>query len=171
MPAPDRRKIIVQKALEITFLKRICFAFTAFLLVVSPRSYSAGATTFNLQVEVISSQILTSSYLQVEATMSGLLVRDDGSSGTYKVPMIFVYPLDSAQCRGVGIVDVINSVFYETFDSTGTVADPLFPSIFPFARMILGDDFIQNRGYVYAHVQWNKLVIERQRQADMLEDP
>ena len=55
----------------------------------------------------------------------------------------------------------------------GTPDDPLFPSLFPFASPLLGDDFIfgaEHGGYVYAQAHWNKLVIERQRRARTLVD-
>lgn len=140
------------------------------LLVGSlPWSAFAGSTTANLQVNVVSSQFI-GSYVQVEAIMTGTLMRDDGSEGTYKVPMTILYPQESTECNGVGILDVINSVLYETFEFTGTATDPFFPSLFPFARLILGDDYIQGNGYVYATGQWNKLVIERQRAAGTLQD-
>jgi hypothetical protein len=129
-----------------------------------------GAITSNLQVTVISSQDTAPDHLQVEATMSATLKRTDGSQGTYKVPVTIIYPKDSTKCNGVGLLDVINSVFYETFEFTGTANDPFFPSVFPFAHLILGDDFLKNRGYVYASAQWNKLVIERQREAGTLSD-
>jgi hypothetical protein len=41
----------------------------------------------------------------------------------------------------------------------------------PGARLLLGDDFLQSRGYIYATAQWNKLVIERQRESGTLSDP
>ncbi len=43
--------------------------------------------------------------------------------------------------------------------------------LLPGGRLLLGDDFLQSRGYVYAQAQWNKLVVERQRQAGTLPDP
>src|SRR4029453_3433235 len=58
----------------------------------------------------------------------------------------------------------------ETFDFAGTEQDPFFPSLIPGARLLMGDDFLRSRGYVYAHAQWNKLVIERQREAGTLQD-
>jgi len=125
-------------------------------------------TTRDLEVRILTYQDLGPDYIQAEATMSGTVVRPDGSQGPYKVPVTLVYP--TAECSGVGLVDVVNSVFYETFDSAGTQNDLFFPSLFPIARMLLGDDYIQDRGYVYALAQWNKLVIERQRDAGTLAD-
>lgn len=143
------------------------------LFVVSPpQRASAGGTTSDLEV-IVDSSVLLGNYIQVEATMSGTLLRDDGSEGTYKVPITLLYPQVTAACNGAGILDVVNSVLYETYEFTGTgiPTDPFFPSLFAFARLILGDGYIQGNGYVYATGQWNKLVIERQRAAGALEDP
>jgi hypothetical protein len=126
--------------------------------------------TSGLQVQASSVKSLPSGYLQVEGVMSGNVVRDDGSQAEYRVPVTLVYPEDAARCRGDALVDVINSVFYETFDFAGTEQDPFFPSLIPGARLLMGEDFLRSRGYVYAHAQWNKLVIERQREAGTLSD-
>jgi hypothetical protein len=124
--------------------------------------------TGDLQVQASSVQSLGSGYLQVEGVLSGNLIRADGSQGWYRVPVTLVYPENAARCNGDALVDVVNSVFYETFAFAGTQQDPFFPSLLPGARLLLGDDFLRSRGYVYAHAQWNKLVIERQRQAGTL---
>jgi alpha/beta hydrolase family protein len=123
------------------------------------------------QVMIVSAQPVGSGYLEVQAVMSGMVVRGDQSQGTYKVPISLLYPQDTSICNGSALVDVINSVFYETYDSAGTRNDPFFPSLFPIGRLTLGDAFIQGHGYVYAQAQWNKLVIERQRLAGTLSDP
>lgn len=113
----------------------------------------------DLDVAVGSSEILSGfSYVRVDANMSGSVPRNDGSEGTYNVPLTFFYPLNSRNCNDAGIVDVVNSVLYETFP------DQPPPPLFPFASLLLGDDFIfgaERGGYVYAQVRWNKLVIER----------
>ena len=97
----------------------------------------------DLSVVATSSQILSSfGYVQVEAVMNSELTRNDGSEGSYNVPLTFSYPLNRNQCNGVGIADIVNSVFYETFEFVGTKDDPLFPTLFPFAQLLLGDDFM-----------------------------
>src|SRR6185436_13470369 len=112
-----------------------------------------------------SAEPVGSGYLEVQATMSGVVVHADQSQGTYKVPITLLYPQDALICNGSALVDVINSVFYETYDFVGTANDPFFPSLFPIGRLILGESFLQSHGYVYAQAQWNKLVLERQRSA------
>jgi len=145
--------------------------FVTFLAAALPARAITAPTTDNLQVIVTSAQPNGSSYLEVQAVMSGSVRRDNGSTGTYKVPVTILYPQAAARCNGLAIADVVNSVFYETFDFVGTANDPFFPSLFPLGRMTLGDAFIQSKGYVYAQAQWNKLVIERQREGGMLSDP
>jgi hypothetical protein len=124
----------------------------------------------DVQVQVSSVQSLGSGYLEVEGVMSGHVSREDGSQGQYRVPVTLVYPEDPARCAGEALVDVVNSVFYETFELAGTGQDPLFPSLLPAGRLLLGDGFLQSHGYVYGQAQWNKLVIERQREAGTLAD-
>ena len=81
----------------------------------------------DLSVVVVSTQILSDfDYVEAEATLIGEVRRDDSSEGTYKVPFTFFYPLEPEQCNDAGIVDVVNSVFYETFPFVGTPDDPLF---------------------------------------------
>jgi hypothetical protein len=125
-------------------------------------------TASDLVVEVVSQQALGSGYIQVEAYMRGTITRLDGSQGTYKVPTTLVYPTNANECAGMGLIDVVNSVFYETFPFPGT--DPNNSFLVPVARVLLGDDYIKQRGYVYALAQWNKLVIERQRVGGTLPD-
>lgn len=125
-------------------------------------------TASDLVVEVVSQQALGSGYIQVEAYMSGTITRLDGSQGTYKVPTTLVYPTNANACAGMGLIDVVNSVFYETYPFPGT--DPSNSFLVPVARVLLGDDYIKNHGHVYALAQWNKLVIERQRVGGTLPD-
>jgi hypothetical protein len=126
-------------------------AVTAFLFGLAPLPTAQGSQTSDLQVQASSVQSLESGYLQVEGVMSGNVIRDDGSQGRYRVPVTLVYPEDAARCAGDALVDVINSVFYETFDFAGTAQDPFFPSLLPGARLLMGDGFLEGRGYVYAH--------------------
>lgn len=143
---------------------------TVSLLGLSDPVDAQGQEISGLQVQASSVQSLGSGYVQVEGVMSGNVIRDDGSEAQYRVPVTLVYPEDAERCNGDALVDVINSVFYETFAFAGTQQDPFFPSLLPGARLLLGDDFLRSRGYVYLHAQWNKLVIERQRQAGTLPD-
>jgi len=134
----------------------------------------ASANTSDLAVTINSTRIVMKyNYVEADATMSGRVRRSDGSEGSYKVPITLFYPVQSQNCNRTGIVDVVNSVFYETFAFVGTDTDPFFPSLFAFADLLIGEEFMfgsQHGGYVYAQVQWNKLVIERQRAAGTLLD-
>jgi hypothetical protein len=82
-----------------------------------------------------------------------------------------VCPEDDSRCDGDAFVDVINSVFYETFNFAGTDQDPFFPSLLSGGPAPVGRRLPSSRGYLYAQARWNKLVIERQRQAGTLPDP
>jgi hypothetical protein len=149
-----------------------CLCVALALALLAPAAAAANApTTSDLQLKAFAARPIGSGYLEVDGTMSGTIARDDGSSGAYRVPVTLAYPTDAARCNGTAVLDVLNSVFYETFEGAGTGSDPFFPSLFPVGRVVLGDDFLQARGYVYAHVQWNKLVLERQREAGTLPDP
>jgi len=142
------------------------------ILVISLPVYAAPMLLAQTpQVRIISMQPVGSGYFEVQATMSGVVVREDQSQGTYKVPITLLYPQDASICNGVALVDVVNSVFYETYDFVGTANDPFFPSLFPIGRLMLGDAFLQSHGYVYAQAQWNKQVLERQLSAGTLSDP
>jgi hypothetical protein len=159
------------KRARLTAVLSFSFATASLLLWLAPVVAAQGPKTSDLEVQASSVQFLGSGYVEVDGVMSGSVIRDDGSQAQYRVPVTLVYPEDAARCGGDALVDVINSVFYETFDFAGTEQDPFFPSLLPGARLLMGDGFLQSRGYVYAHAQWNKLVIERQREAGTLPDP
>jgi hypothetical protein len=158
------------KRARLTAVLSFSFATASLFLWLAPVVAAQGPKTSDLEVQASSVQFLGSGYVEVDGVMSGSVIRDDASQAQYRVPVTLVYPEDAARCGGDALVDVINSVFYETFDFAGTEQDPFFPSLLPGARLLMGDGFLQSRGYVYAHAQWNKLVIERQREAGTLPD-
>ena len=160
---------IVESGRQLRTTSALMLIIVLFVLVPKVRS-SAAIVPVIPQVTITSMQPVGSSYLEVQAIMSGVVVREDQSQGTYKVPITLIYPQDASMCNGSALVDVINSVFYETYDFVGTANDPFFPSLFPIGRLTLGDTFIQGHGYVYAQAQWNKLVLERQLSAGTLSD-
>jgi hypothetical protein len=121
----------------------------ASLLALADPTGARGQTTSDLKVQASSVQSLPSGYLQVEGVMSGNVIRDDGSQAEYRVPVTLVYPEDAARCDGDALVDVINSVFYETFDFAGTEQDPFFPSLIPGARLLMGDDFLRRPAQLF----------------------
>lgn len=167
-----RRWLLLALAGTFLFLQGVPSDRHALRQSFGPQAASAG--TGDLTVTVNKLHVLMKyNYVELNAALSGQVRRQDGSRGTYKVPIILAYPTHSQRCNDTAIVDVVNSVFYETFPVAGTDTDPFFPSLFPFARMLVGEEFMFGRrhgGYVYAQVQWNKLVIERQREAGMLDD-
>ena len=136
----------------------------SFLIPALPIQAATGNITSNLQV-TIDMNYLNNGYVEAFGVMSGDVLREDGSQGSYNVPVTLFYPNDTTVCNGFGILDILNSVFYETFGFVGTTSDP---NLFPLGRMFLGDEFIRNQGYVYATTQWNKLVLDRQREAGTL---
>jgi hypothetical protein len=119
-------------------------------------SSAAGAPT---RVVVTSSRPLGSfegrAYVEVQATMEGTVTRPDGSRGKYRVPLTLAYPTARTDCAGTGFVDVLHSTNFEQFP-TSNPADVL-----PLGRRYLGEPFLFGRGYVYAAVQWNKIVTDR----------
>jgi len=91
-------------------------------------------------------------YTYVEATMHGIVTREDGSVGAYAVPLVLIFPDDGG--NGVGVVDVPNSVFHW---GTGFVPDP--DGTLQLTRQAT-DGFLFDEGYTYASVQWNKEVTD-----------
>jgi hypothetical protein len=164
--------VVVARSKKTIYAVALCIlVVVASLLGLAHPTRARAQQTRDPQVQVASVQSLGSGYLQVEGVMSGNVIRNDSSYGRYRVPVTLVYLEDAGRCSGEALVDVINSVFYETFGVAGTSQDPLFPSLLPAGRLLLGDGFLQSRGYVYAQAQWSKLVIERQREAGTLADP
>jgi hypothetical protein len=94
-----------------------------------------------------------SGYTYVEATMHGVVERDDGSQGEYSVPVVLIHP--EGDGNNVGVVDLTNSVFYP---GTGfTVDDP--NSTLMLIRQAT-DGYMFENGYTYLALQWNKEVTD-----------
>jgi hypothetical protein len=77
---------------------------------------------------------------EVKTTLHGT-----APGGPYSVPVTLLYP-PSRRCRGVGIVDMVNTI--------GNRNDPSYAPL-PFFRLFLGDAFLGDQGYVYVAVQWD----------------
>ena len=149
-------------------------AITIALLSAGTASAVGGAhiaETTELTARVVQTQDLGDGYTQLETVLSAQFTRTDGTIGSYATPLTIAYPQASSQCSDIAVLDVVNSVFYETFDFAGTPGDPFFPSLLPLARMIAGDAFIHESGFVYGGVVWDKSVLERRREAGTLPDP
>jgi len=91
-------------------------------------------------------------YDQYTATLQGT-VGEGTLQHSYSVPLVLAYPSAPQDANGFALLDVPNSAIFEVYPS------PQY--ILPFARLSLGQDFIFGRGYVYAAVQWNKVVTDR----------
>jgi hypothetical protein len=96
-------------------------------------------------------------YLQVEGLMVGNFVRQDGSAGSYRTPLIMAFPVRHGRAgNGVGLVDVPNSAAFLVLpDLPLTEAD-----IVQWALLATGD-YLFREGYIYLAVQWNKTVTDR----------
>jgi hypothetical protein len=91
-------------------------------------------------------------YVYVEATMHGTVTRDDGSAGTYAVPLVLKYPVTGG--NGVAVVDWVNS---SRLQNEGWIADE-----FRIAQLLLttAGDYLFEEGYTYAAVQWGRSITE-----------
>jgi hypothetical protein len=125
---------VVARSKKTIYAVALCIlVVVASLLGLAHPTRARAQQTRDPQVQVASVQSLGSGYLQVEGVMSGNVIRNDSSYGRYRVPVTLVYLEDAGRCSGEALVDVINSVFYETFGVAGTSQDPLFPSLLPAA--------------------------------------
>jgi len=92
-------------------------------------------------------------YTYVEATMHGVVEREDGSVGEYAVPLVLKYPEDGG--NGVGVVDWPNTVWYSV-----TGHQDLDESQTRQWARDSTDGYLFENGYTYASVQWSKEVVE-----------
>jgi alpha/beta hydrolase family protein len=96
-------------------------------------------------------------YLQVEGLMVRSFTREDGSPGSYSVPLIMAFPAQDGRAgNGVGLVDVPNSADF------GVTPDrPLTEENITQWALLATDDYLFREGYTYLSVQWNKMVTDR----------
>jgi len=94
-------------------------------------------------------------YVWVTAAMEGAVRRDDGTVGSYRVPISLMYP--DRDPNGFGFVDVVNTSDFWVFLEEDA----------PFGRRkiyYVGDaifsDYLRREGYVYISVQWSRMVTE-----------
>lgn len=96
-------------------------------------------------------------YLQVEGLMVGSFARADGSTGSYRVPLIMAFPAQDGRAgNGVGVVDVPNSAAFGV-----TPQLPLTEEDITQAALLATGDYLFREGYTYLAVQWNKMVTDR----------
>jgi hypothetical protein len=93
-------------------------------------------------------------YIEVDGLMVGTFVREDGSTGSYRVPMILAFPMNKG--NGVGVVDVPNSAIFGLFPGLPLTEE----NVLQFALKIT-HDYLFREGYTYLSVQWDKRVTDR----------
>ena len=96
------------------------------------------------------------SYTWITATMSGTVQRDDGSVGSYRVPITLNYP--DRGSNGFGLVDVVNDASYMWYtEGTAGLGTP--------TTLYTGDlifsDYLRREGFTYISVQWYYPAVQR----------
>ncbi len=93
-------------------------------------------------------------YTYVEATVHGIVNREDGTEGKYAVPIVLIYPNDGG--NGVGVVDWLVTIGLQHGDFTAT-ADRWRPH---HSALTVTDGYLFESGFTYAAVQWDKAVTD-----------
>jgi hypothetical protein len=93
-------------------------------------------------------------YVEVDGLMVGTVARANGSSGSYRVPMIMAFPTNHG--NGVGVVDVPNSAIFGLMPNLPLTEE----NVLQFALKIT-HDYLFRGGYTYLSVQWAKTVTDR----------
>ena len=93
-------------------------------------------------------------YTYVEASMHGSIEREDGTEGTYTVPIVLIYPNDGG--NGIGVVDWLVTIGLQQGGFTAT-ADRWRPT---HPALNVTDGYLFENGYTYATVQWDKAVTD-----------
>ncbi len=93
-------------------------------------------------------------YLEVDGLMVGTVARADGSTGSYRVPMILMFPTQNG--NGVGVVDVPNSAIFFLFPGLPLTENDIQQYGLKFTK-----DYLFRNGYTYLSVQWSKRVMDR----------
>jgi hypothetical protein len=131
-----------------------------FLVSISPVGVAAAAASNpNVVVEHVRELGVFQGrhYLQVEGLMVATFTREDGSPGSYRVPLIMAFPAQDGRAgNGVGLVDVPNSAFFGVAPDLPLTED----DVYQFALLTTGD-YLFREGYTYLAVQWNKMVTDR----------
>ncbi len=112
---------------------------------------SASAEVISVTVDRSQPFDEVSGYQYVEATMDGVVWRDDGSQGEYSVPVVLIYP--EADGNGIGVVDLPNSaqIHVTPGASEWTVAQ---------LTRSTTESYLFETGHTYLSVQWDKAVTE-----------
>ena len=96
-------------------------------------------------------------YLQVEGLMEATFTRQDGSEGSYRVPLIMAFPTRQGRAgNGVGLVDVPNSADFNVVPQL-----PLTEANITQWALRATGNYLFRAGYTYLAVQWSKTVTDR----------
>jgi hypothetical protein len=103
--------------------------------------FSRGAAAEVTSVEVTSTASLGEfggkPYVEATGTMNGSVVRQDGTTGTYRVPITLEFPASHLDCNGVAL------------------GEPLHQGSGPASFNVIGRDTLFAGGYVHAAVGWD----------------
>lgn len=94
-------------------------------------------------------------YLWAYADMFGEFKREDGTEGSYRVPVTLIYP--DRKPDKVGFVDLINSARFQLMHDGEPPLRKL--TVTHYGEKIIGD-YIWRSGYSYISIQWSKMVTE-----------
>ena len=151
--AGGRRRIMCHRNVRTIARRQRIASIACCALVLTLVVGLANARVSSVTVDHVEPFEKVDGYTYVEATMHGVVEREDGSVGEYAVPLVLIYPDDGG--NGVGVVDWPNSVYYsvtghESLDGSQTRQ---------YARIVT-DGYLFDAGYTYASVQWSKEVAE-----------
>jgi len=94
-------------------------------------------------------------YVWVTAAMEGTVRRDDGTVGSYRVPISLMYP--DRDPNGFGFVDIVNSADFEVYAEKDA---PFGQRKIFYPGDVIFSDYLRREGYVYISVQWARMVTE-----------
>lgn len=98
-------------------------------------------------------------YTLAEVVMHGTVSRSDGSTGSYAVPLVLLYPAEH-RSNSIGVVEWLNTSSYHGDPMNPPPAPPPDESLtLPFATLAMGN-FMVDEGYTIATVQWDKAVTD-----------
>jgi len=96
-------------------------------------------------------------YRQVEGLMTNTWTRADGTTGTYRAPVIMRYPVHGRPGNGVGIVDYPNNA---SFSFPNEVGRPLtIDDVIQWGDRLMGHFLIED-GFTYIAPQWSQTAVQ-----------
>ena len=144
-------------SLSITLPKSIIPILLIACLLIYPGSATSnveGAEPISVRIDTLLPYEKVDGYTYLEATMYGIVERDDGSEGRYVVPIILIYPYDSG--NGIAVVDWLVTIDLHQGGFTASAGE-WTPSGF---ALRVTDSYLFENGFTYATVQWDKGVTD-----------